>query len=175
MISVIILQLLFRIVTQFLLPSFCQLKIISKYFKVWKITQYIYNLFDTCIYMCLRGGLWIPVGLTFVGVWRSEDNHRYLRVPATFCLRQDLSLAWIFAMLARLVGTACVCLPYSQCWDYRHIPSCLSFYVISGDLNSGPHAYKASTPPSEPSPKLHGSLTKDTFNWPPWSSLEVLR
>lgn len=123
----------------------------------------------------LRGGLWISVGLTFVCVWRSEDNHRYLRVPSTFCWRQGVSLAWTFTMLARLVGTACVCLPYNQSWDYRHMLSCLSFYVLSGDLNSGPHACKASIPPSEPSPKLHGSLTKDTFNWPPWSSLEVIK
>lgn len=57
MISVIILQLLFRIVTQFLLPSFCQLKIISKYFKVWTITKYIYNLFDTCVFICVCVGV----------------------------------------------------------------------------------------------------------------------
>lgn len=114
-----------------------------------------------CMYMCLRGGLWIPVSLTFVCVCEGQRT-----------------TTDIFGCHLPFVGDKVFHWPGPlPCWSgWLGLP--VSAFLIISAGTTGTHTFmpvflcdfwrtefrSLGLQGSEPSRKLHGSLTKDTFN-----------
>lgn len=102
--------------------------------------------FNTLIYfvymciLCVRG----------MCVLRLKDKFRgQSALPPCFWGRVSLlATATHYLMLARPWGSW---LDIQECWDYRHIPLCLAFYMDSEQLNSEHQAFMTDILPTKPS------------------------